>query len=166
MADDVVSGAVQYLLAQSSVVAALGSFPVGHPWYPQPYLFQRELFQRMEGTSSQACVLSYAGGWSPPERGSQAVFSRLSVEIWVDPLRDSSGNVTNPTETEARGRTTWKVLDSFLQWLDPDARTWGNLVLCGSERLTEPVLYAVPDGDGLLRAQWFYGLEEVGNLTH
>lgn len=163
--DDVVSGAVQHLLAQSAAVAAVGAFPSDHPWAGQPYIFQRQLFQRMEGTGSQAAVLSYVGGWSPPERGSQAVFSRLSVELYADPVRDTTGNIVSPAETEARTRATWSVFDSFLHWLDPDVQKWGDLVICTSSRLTEPTVYLVPDGDGLLRAQWFYAVEEVGNLS-
>jgi hypothetical protein len=166
VADDLVSGAVRYLSAQPDFTSLLGSFPFTDPSNPGvPFIFQRSLYIRVEGiaglmgTQAVAAVCSYAGGWAAPLDHSSANFQRLSLEIYADPLRDSAGNITSPAETEARAKAVWKVADSHLHRIgSPKTVLWGDLVTTSAQRQTEPVIYPVPDGDGLVRCQNYYGI--------
>jgi hypothetical protein len=40
---------------------------------------------------------------------------------------------------------------------------WGDLITIGSTRMSEPVWYPVPDGDGLIRGGCFYSVGTFGN---
>jgi hypothetical protein len=170
--DDLHSGAWQFLMSFPDVLAVLGSFPADDPVNPgQPWLFQHNIYQRMEaqsvvkGTQATAVVVIYAGQFTVPTDSSTARMQRLEVDIWADPLRDAYGNVTDPSETEGRVISVWQVLDSHLHRASSDygMQLWGDLVTTSSSRLAEPVPYPVPDGDGLLRGVGYYGVSTFGN---
>lgn len=160
MPDTVASGVVRYLLTIPAVTAVVGSFPdSGTPW-----LFRDKLLARVEDSSSVAMVFSAFGQWSAPSDGSTKRFPRLSVEIYADPQRDATGNITSTSEAEVRGTAAWAVVNRFLHRMDSDTVNWGDLVTTGSTLLTEPQFYETPDGDHLLRGQALYGVQVSGNL--
>lgn len=152
--DDLVQGATKYLLAIPAVTAQLGVTPAG-----TPYLFQHNLFVTMEGTSSTAAVLGYGGSWTGSNAHNTMRFPRLSLELYCDPLRDSGQNVTEPGETWRRLNKTFTVLDRYLHRVGGGEQYWGSIRTLSSVRQSDPTIYAVPDGNGLLRAQVFYAIE-------
>jgi hypothetical protein len=170
--DDVASGAYWFLSNQPDVLAVVGSFPADDPDNGGlPWIFVRNVYTRMEDSSivkhSQAVslVCCYMGQAAPPVPMSSARQVRLEVDIWVDPLRDALGNVTNPSETENRGLMVFSVIDAHLHRVATDQNTvmWGDLVTVSAVRMTEPVWYPVPDGDGLIRGVCFYNIGIFGN---
>ena len=153
--DDLVAGCVRYLLDLPTVVATLGVTPSGTPW-----LFQHTLFVEVEGTSSTAAVIGYAGGWSGGNEHNTARFPRLSLDLWADPLRDPQKNVTEPGEVRRRLQRVFEVFDRTLHRPQGGVQWWGDVRTLSSSRLAEPAVYPVPDGNGLLRAQTFYAVEQ------
>lgn len=172
MPDDVATGAYQYLSGLSDVTALVGAFPADDPLNAGiTWIFVRQLYTRMEassivkGSQAVALVCSNAGQSSSVLDYSSIRWQRLEVDIWVDPLRDSYGNITNPSETEGRGLTVFITLDSHLHRAaaSDKMQQWGDLVTVNSIRMTEPVWYPVPDGDGLIRGVVFYDVGTYGN---
>lgn len=156
MADDVASGVYWHLSSLPDVLGVTGSFPLEEPDNSSvPWTFVRNVYTRMEDVSivkgSQAVALvCYMGQGRSPLETSTVRFQRLTIDIWVDPLRDVMGNVTNPSETEHHGLNVYSVLDSHLHRVATDQMTqlWGDLITVSSTRMSEPVWYQVPDGDG------------------
>jgi hypothetical protein len=161
--DDLVTAAYKALVSSPDVLAVVGQFPPGSDVAGTPYIFQRGLYARLEGTGSTAIVLSYEGGWTSPVPGSQGVYSRLGVQLYADPVRDAGGNVTDPVEVERRARAALAAVDRHFHSLDSDVSVWGDLVLVSSSRLIEPVFTPVPDGGGLVFGQVYYGVVELGH---
>lgn len=153
-ADDVVQGCVKYLSEFPEVTAFLATFEDG-----EHYLFQYEMQGVVETTSKAAVVISRNGSWSSPNYHNTAKFPRLSVEVWVDPLRDGENNVIEPIESRRRAFFLLDQIDKRLHRPQGGApQFWGTVRTIESTRLGEPVLYAVPDGDSMLRGQVFYGV--------
>lgn len=172
MADDVASGVWWYLTSLPDVLAAVGSFPADDPDNANvPWIFVRNQLARMEdmsvvkGSQAVSLVCINMGQSSTPSPSFSARFQRLEVDIWVDPLRDAMGNVTNPSETEGRGNSVFGIIDSHLHRVATDQNTqqWGDLITVASIRMTEPVWYVVPDGDGLIRGACFFDVATYGN---
>ncbi len=152
--DDLVQGAVKWLLTQSDVTAVVGTFDeTASPW-----LFQHQLWARVEGSQSTAAVLSRAGGWSGANEHNTMRFPRLSLEVYADPLRDTGNNVTDPGESWRRIEAAWSAFDTVLHRPAAESVMWGTVRTLGCLRLGEPNIYSVPDGDGMLRCQCFYGV--------
>ncbi len=139
MADDVASGVYWHLSSLPDALGVTGSFPAEEP--------DNSI---VTGSQAVALVCCYMGQGRSPLETSTVRFQRLTIDIWVDPLRDVMGNVTNPSETEHRGLNVYSVLDSHLHRVATDQMTqlWGDLITVGSTRMSEPVWYQVPDGDG------------------
>lgn len=152
--DDLVQGATKYLQGFDDVLAALGSYAAT----TTPWLFQHELWVAMEGTQSTAAVLAPGGGWAGPNEHNTLRFERLSVEVWADPRRDSTGNIIEPGEVYRRIDAAYLALDSHLHRPQSGTQMWGTVRTVSCTRLVEPLTYAVPDGNGLLRLQVFYGV--------
>lgn len=153
--DDLVQGCVKYLLDEDNVHAALGVFPdTGTPW-----LFQHELWGAVEGSQATAAVISRAGGWAGPNEYNTLRFPRISLQIYADPLREA-GNVSMPGETWRRVEATFRVFDNLLHRPAPTVIMWGSIRTITCTRLGEPVVYPVPDTDGMIRLQVFYGVTE------
>jgi hypothetical protein len=170
--DDVASGVYYYLTSLPDVLAVTGSFPADDQDNANvPWIFVRNVYTRMEdmsivkGSQAVALVCCYMGQASSPLDSSTVRFQRLELDIWVDPLRDSMGNITSPAETESRGLGVFGLLDSHLHRVNTDqmTETWGDLITVGSLRMTEPVWYEVPDGDGLIRGACFYSVGTYGH---
>lgn len=154
------------------VVAAAGSFPADDPVNPGiPWIFQHNIYTRMEassivkGTQATALVVIYAGQFAVPSVSTTARNQRLELDIWVDPLRDAYGNVTDLNETEDRGNAVWALCDRHLHRAANDYGTilWGDLITTSCDRLSEPVWTPVPDGDGMLRGPSYYAVSTFGN---
>lgn len=155
--DDIVSGTVDYLLNQPDAVAAVSTFVIGGK--EAPGIFQYRPWAAMEGSSGTCCVVSSDGGWAAPNIHNRLRFPRLTVNIWADPIR-ANGNVVDPGEVMRRAFATYKAIDKFLHRTSGPEVWFGQLRVVSSVRLTEPLIYAVPDGDGLVRAQVLYAVTE------
>lgn len=157
--DDVVQGCRKFLAGKTDLLALLGATD------DEPWLFQGKLYQVMEGTQSSAVVLSTMGGWSTPLDYGTAEFPRLSVELYVDPIRDEDNNYIEQAETRRRALLILRTLNKHLHRVIHASQMWGTVRTVGSQRLAEPLLYEVPNGDGMLRAQVFYGVQVLGYLA-
>ena len=156
LTDDLVAGAVKMLAAQPDVLAVLGAYPAT----AVPYLFQHTLWDKVEGTGSTAAVIARRGGWAPPNPHNTMRFPRLSLEVWCDPQRDTSGQVTDPGEAYRRIQAAYEVIDAHLHTTGPRGGNWGGVRVLGSSRLADPAAFPIADGDGLLWLQVFYGVVE------
>lgn len=170
--DDLASGAYQYLTSFGDVLARVGGFPADDPLNPGiPWVFQRNIYARMEtasivkGSQAVALVCIYAGQFQAPLDANTVRLQRLELDIWVDPLRDPLGQITDPTETEHRGDSIWSLCDSHLHRTGTDQNTilWGDLVTTACIRMSEPVWAPVPEGDGLIRGAGYYAVATYGN---
>ena len=165
--DDVGGGAVQYLVTFADVKALVGAFASNDPnpgFANQPWIFKDDPLARLEGTGSSAIVCSYAGGWSEPTSLTTARYNRLSVELWTDPLRDASNNIVETSGvTKQRMQTLFNTVNLHLHRTNPDMVMWGDLRTVGCQLITEPQPYPIPDGDGLLRGQAYYGVSWFGS---
>jgi len=166
--DDVASGAVQFLAGISAVTTLLGSFSESDPVTANqglPWVFLENPLVRVQGTSAAALVCSPAGSWSASLPYGTARFMRLSVELYVDPQRDSAQNVTEtPGLTIVRGEQLFSVVNSFLHRRSSDIQIWGDLVTDSCVLLAEGQFVQVPTGDGdwLQHKQAFYGVGATG----
>lgn len=157
---DVVSGAAMFLEGHSELTDLLGSFED-----TTPYLFQVELNVgttngTLEGSEQAAVVVSDAGTWSGANNHNTLAFPKLSVEIYVDPIRDEGGNTVEPAETYRRATAVWKVADKILHRPQGGVQVWGFVRVLSCIRLAVGAPYKVPDGDGMVRIQAYYALEE------
>lgn len=153
--DHLVQGAVKWLLGFDDIRAVLGAFADG-----TPFLFQRQLWTTVETTGSTAAVISRAGGWAGGNEHNTMRFPRLSLEIHVDPIRDAARNVIDPGEADRRADAAWDAFDGRLHRPASSTQMWGSVRTIGCLRLGEPNVYDVPDGDGLIRLQCFYGVAQ------
>jgi len=164
--DDIGSAAVQYLAGLAPVTSLLGSFPASDPVAANaglPWIFLNDLLVTMEGSSQAAIVCSPAGSMQVAPMLSTARYPRLSVAMYVDPLRDSSRNIIETSgATILRGQKLSAYLHSHLQRTDPDIQVWGDMVTISCQLLAGGEFLPVPDGDGLQRKEVFYGLEVTG----
>lgn len=156
--DDIVSGATAFLLAQADVLAAVTTFVIGGGQVPG--VFQYRPWVDMEGSSGTCCVVSNDGGWAAPNIQNTLRFPRLAINVWADPIRDSTSNVTDPGEVMRRAYATYKAVDKHLHRTGGPEVMFGQLRIISCVRLTEPVIYVVPDGDGLVRCQTMYAVTE------
>lgn len=153
--DDVVQGCVKHLSGQADVINVLGRYPYTH----KPYLFQRQLWVNMEGSSSTACVVTRSGGWGSPNQHNTLRFPRLLIEITVDPQREE-GMVSDPAEADLRLQHAYQVIDRHLHRPQSGDQMWGAVRTIACLRIAEPINFAVPDGNGMQRIQAFYAVTE------
>jgi len=154
--DDLVRGCVKWLSGFADVLAVLGQKPYTH----SPYLFQRQLWVNMENSQTTACVISRSGGWAAPNVHNTMRFPRLLVEITVDPLRDEGYNVVDPEEADLRLQNAYTTIDRHLHRPQGGDVFWGTVRTIAVARVAEPVMFAVPDGNGMQRLQVFYAVTE------
>lgn len=169
MADDVASGAVQFLAQFPDITSLLGSFASNDPVSAdvgKPWIFNADLLVTLEGASAAALVCSDEGGWqAPPQLGTWR-FSRLGVAFYIDPARDSSRNITETSAiTIVRGNAVFNAVQYRLQRTDPDTVLFGDLQTTGCQLLSDTKWVPVPDGDHLLVKQAFYGVSWTGNVA-
>lgn len=151
--DDIVQAAVKYLLGQPTVLAVVGTTDIG-----TPLLFQHQLFFPLEGRSSTAVVISYAGGFDANMHNTLR-FPRLMLEIYADPLRNLDRNTVDPGEVWRRINVAFDALDKVLHRPQGGSQMWGSIRTISCSRMAEPQMYPVPDGDGMLRCATVYGIE-------
>jgi len=166
--DDVASGAVRYLAQSSAIRSLLGFIPASDPNQAnvgQPFIFRANLLATLEGTSQAAIVCSDFGGFEAPVEYSTQRFQRLSVEFYVDALRDSSNNVIeSPGATAGRCNNIFSVVHGYLQRRDPETIVWGDLVTLGCALRAEGRTQPSPDGDWMQYKQVFYEVR-LGGFT-
>lgn len=164
--DDVATGAVKYLSTFTDVTSLLGSYSLTDPVVAnqgKPYLFAGDILATMEGSSVAAIVCTDFGGWGLPPQLRTMRFRRLQLEVWVDPLRDSSNNITETSVyTRNRGNAVFNAVQYRLQRTDPDTIVWGDMVTIGCQLITEPVFAPEPDGDWLQVGTAYFGVEFTG----
>ncbi len=164
--DDVASGAVQFLAQFADVTSLLGSFSVSDPITAnqgKPWIFNGDPLVTIEGSSAAALVCSDFGGWqAPPQLGTWR-FGRLSVQVYIDPARDSGRNITETSAlTVNRGNAVFNAVQFRLQRTDPDTIVWGDMVTVSCQLLSDGAWLALADGDHLLVKQSFYGVAWSG----
>ena len=152
--DDFVQGATKHLLAQPTLLAALGRTPGG-----TPMLFQHQLYAPVEGTSASALVVSSGGSWAAANTYNTVRFPRLHIEMYCDPKRDMGRNTVDPGEVYRRVDSLFGILDRILHRPQGGTQMWGTVRTISCVRAVEPRPYRVPDGDGLMRAEIFYSVE-------
>lgn len=157
MADNLIQGCVKWLLTLPDITAAVGAGTTA-PNIGVPYLSAHTLWARVEGTQSTAALVSRGGSWAAANLHNTLRFPRISLEIFVDPLRDAGHNVVNTGEAERRIDDVFDIFDRRLHRPDEGDQMWGDVRTLASVRLAEPTVYPVPDGDGLLRLQVFYAV--------
>lgn len=158
-ADDIVSGAVTYLRAQPDAIAAVSTFNISGKLVAG--IFQYRTWVPMEGSASTCVVLSNEGGWAAANTHNTLRFPRLTLNVWADPIRDNNpNNVSDPGEVMRRVFAVYRVFDAYLHRTAGSEVMWGQLRVISSVRLTEPLIFAVPDGDGLVRCQVTYAVTE------
>lgn len=154
MAQDVVDAVAQFLLAQSDVIAAVGTDPV-------PWVFQRIPGVRLKSTQKTAVVVALAGAWTTPNQHNTMQFPRVLIECYGDPTRDPATNVSID-DGETKALATWRAVNAHLHrpqgGVLPGVDAAG-LRIIGSLRLDEPDPIEVPEGDGLMVVRTYYGLE-------
>jgi hypothetical protein len=154
--DHLVAGCVRWLSGLPDITNVIGYDPID----AAPYLYQHKLWTVMEGTQSTAAVIGREGGWTGANLHNTLRFPRLSLEIWCDPLRDAGMNVVDPGEVWRRVDVAWSAFDRRLHRPQGEVQMWGQVRTIAASRLTEPVVYQVPDGDGMLRLLTFYAVTE------
>lgn len=158
-AEDIVGATVKWLLTKSSVTSAVGMFTVSGKQVPG--IFQYRLWAgQFEGASSSAIVITNEGGWATPNPHNTMRFPRVVLNVWCDPLRDDGHNATNLPEVQRRAMWVFEQADKYLHIPGGDTMIWGETRVISSVRLVEPVLYTVPDGDGIVRLQAYYAVTQ------
>lgn len=158
MQDDIVQATVKHLIGFPDVLAVLDSFEVDGG--SMPGLWQYRLFAQMEGTSGTACVIDSDGGWAGANPHNTLRFPRLMVTIWADPIRDMGSNAVDPGEVQRRAIRAFWAVDARLHRPQGGSQLWGSLRTVDCVRLTEPTMYVVPDGDGLVRCAGYYAITQ------
>ncbi len=152
--DDLVQGLVKWLLEFPDIAAVLGTYPdTSTPW-----LFQHSLWATVEGSQGTAAVVSRGGGWAGANEHNTMRFPRISLELYADPIRDAARNLSDPGEVWRRIDAAFNAFDTRLHRPAGQDVRWGDVRTLGCLRLGEPSVYPVPDGEGVLRLQCFYGV--------
>lgn len=164
--DDIASGSVQFLAQFTDITSLLGSFSSTDPITAnagKPWIFNADPLVTLEGSSSAAVVCVDLGGWqAPPQLGTWR-FGRLSVQVYIDPARDSGRNITETSAlTVNRGNAVFNAVQFRLQRTNPDTILWGDMVTASCQLLTDGAWLALADGDHLLVKQAFYGVSWTG----
>ncbi len=155
--DDIVAGAVTWLMSKPDVTSAVSMVEIDGKLVPA--LYQYRIWQtNIEGTGNTACVIDHDGGWAGPNTYNTLRFPRLVCNIWADPIRDDIQNTTDFGEVRRRANVVFQAVDRHLHRPGGPDLMWGGVRVISSVRLTEPNIYAVPDGDGLVRLQAYYAI--------
>lgn len=156
---DIVGATVKWLLTKPAVTSAVGMFNVSGKLVPG--VFQYRLWAgQFEGSQSTAIVITSEGGWATPNTHNTLRFPRVVLNVWCDPLRDDGNNATNLPEVQRRAMWVFEQADKYLHITGGDAMMWDQTRVITSVRLTEPTIYVVPDGDGILRLQAYYAISQ------
>jgi hypothetical protein len=152
--EDIVAAATKFLKTKTDIVALLGSSE-GQPW-----LTQYRLWHEFEGSQATAVVIDHDGGWAGPNLHNTLRFPRLLVSVWGDPRRDMGNNAVDYGEVRRRVNAAYEVIDSYLHRANGTEQMWSTIRTVSCVRLTEPVVYTVPEGDGIVRLQVYYAITQ------
>lgn len=158
MNDDIVTGATKFLGAQLDVLAAVSIFMIDGRAVPG--LFGYNNWVPLEGTGKTCAIITHDGGWAGPNLHNTLRFPRLGLNVWADPIRDSTNNIVDPGEVMHRVNHAYEVIDAHLHRVAGESQMWGSVRTVASVRLTEPIIYRVPDGDGIVRLQANYAVTQ------
>lgn len=153
--DDIVTGAVSYLLSMPQCLGAVDSFNIGGR--PAPGIFAYRLSTVMEGSSATSVVIAHDGGWAAPNLTNTLRFPRLLLNVWADPIRDAQKNNIDPL-VQRRANACFETFDSVLHRVGGGDVRFGTVRVIDCVRLTEPVMFDV--GDGLIRLQAYYAITQ------
>jgi hypothetical protein len=166
--DDIASGAVTYLSQSEQVLSLVGFIPASDPNPDNigvPFIFRETPLYTLTGTQSSMIVCSNAGSWGAPVPYATSRFPRLSVEIYTDPLRDSSLNWTEMSaDTVRRTEELFSVVHGYLQRRDAAPVFFGDLLTVQCSLLAEGQTSMWSDTDGTQHKQVFYAVETIGFL--
>lgn len=150
----------RHLASLPACRAVLG--PTGVDSADTVWMFRNELAAVVEGTSRVAAVVHVDGGWARPNSHNTAQFPRISLELLGDPLRDA-GRIVRRDAVD-RVWTAWSVFNAEMHRTAGFSEVWGatdsddGLRVWGSQLMSHPDVYEVPDWDGGARLLVRYGL--------
>lgn len=158
---DIVTGASRFLRDQPEVLDAVDTFTITTPSGStiSPGIWPYRLWTRMEGSQKTSIVVARDGGWATPNVHNTLRFPRLVLNVWADPLRDSQNNNVDP-RVQSRAYAAFEIADKYLHMTAGPERWFGDIRVVSCVRLTEPIIYDVQDGDGLVRLQSFYAITQ------
>lgn len=166
--DDVASAAYKYLSGVTAVTSLLGSFPGSDAVAVnrgKPYLFKDEMIVLLQGTQAACIVLSAMGSWNTADDLVTPRYPRLSVDIYVDPLRAAGNVLETAGATKGRGETLFTTLNHYLHRTDPQPQIWGDMVTTSCKLMAAPqfaLIVGQNEGDRQVHGQAFYAVSFFG----
>lgn len=160
--EDIVTGASRYLRGFPEVVNAVDTFTItgtAGASSTTPGIWPYRLWTRMEGSQKTSIVVAREGGWAAANTHNTLRFPRLVLNVWADPLRDGQNNNVDP-RVQSRANACFEIADKYLHLTGGPERWFGDIRVVSCVRLTEPVIYDVADGDGLVRLQAYYAVTQ------
>lgn len=148
MSIDIVLAARRYLAESEELTDLLGSGSGFDTWIFRGQDASARPMVPMEGTKSAAVVLWLDGDWSQSNRHNTMRFPALAVDVYIDPGRDTSANVTQPNLLP-RFQEVWEVLDTLLHRPDHREMQWDSLRVLTSHKLAGHKVYPFNDTDGV-----------------
>lgn len=153
-ADNLISGAVKYLLSVSEVVSAVGEID------DVPLIFPRDMPLNMEDREDVAIVVTDAGPWGNGNDYNTIEPRRLGIQIWAGPIRGTDGvSIDEDNETYRRAYSVYKIVDKHLHRVSGGHQWWGSIRSVTSRRFGGYDDYATPDGNGVVIGTQIYGVE-------
>jgi hypothetical protein len=152
--DNLISGAVKYLLGIPEVVAAVGEID------GEPMIFPRDMPVNMEERDDVAIVVNDVGPWGSGNDYNTIEPRRLGIQIWAGPIRLSDGvGILEDNETYRRAYSVYKIVDKYLHRVRGGHEYWGSIRSVSSRRFGGYDDYAAPDGNGVVLGTQIYGVE-------
>lgn len=126
------------------------------------WIFDSSLSVSLEGKQKAAIVVSYGGGHDTPDPDSAVKFPVVVVDIWADPTRSDDGSVA-VHDAKSKVFRVWDAVDAALHIQkrteeDGTALFFGDVRIITSQRLGDPDLQWVKDGDGARMLRCRYGI--------
>lgn len=154
---DIVAAARQRLLASPSLLALLGSGQGFAHWiFVGPYEGSAP-FVQMDGSQQAAVVLAEGSNWLPPNMHNTMQFPSLRVDVYLDPIRDASGNAVSP-DLKPRFLPVQRELVRILHRPQGDVELWGDVRTLGSQQLGSWQYSRFSDTDGTGIASSSFGI--------
>lgn len=154
---DIVAAARAHLLTNSQLLALLGSGSGFAHWI---FVGADDLampFVQIEGSQKACVLLRQQGDWASPNPHNSMTFPLLVVEIFVDPLRDSVGNIVSP-DLKGRFEPIQKEIVKMLHRPQGDVQTWGTVRTLGSQQIDSWSYFTLSETDGTGVARSGFGL--------
>ena len=148
MSIDIVLAARRHLSESSTLTGLLGDGSGFDTWIFRGQDSSARPMVPMEGTKSAAIVLWPDGDWSQSNRHNTMGFPSLSVDVYVDPVRDTAANVTQPNHLP-RFQEIWEVVDSLLHVPSHVELQWDTLRVLTSHKIAGHKIYPFNDTDGV-----------------